>query len=956
MEQLVLWANLQFFNIRGLYSNLNSVHHHLQSVAPHALFLTETQISNPLSLSRLNFPGYLLYSSFRPKAGVCAFVRSDIPASHLSHMDLSDPFFQLIWLKLNLPSLSKFICCLYRSPNSNSHSALFDHLSKSIESILQSSPSSEIIILGDFNVHNTSWLKHSSSTDAAGSEAEVFSILNDLTQLVTSPTRIPDRPGDHPNTLDLFLTNKPSIYSSTFISAPLGSSDHCIVSVEHPYSRFKSLTQANSSVWKYNKADWDALRSFYSSFPWNDVCFSSDVSSSAQSVSEIITLGMSLFIPHSLRPGRKSSPKWFDHACSAAVSEKNRCFRIWSSSPSPDTRSAYIDARNRCSSTISKAKSSFNSKLATKLSNCPTGSRSFWSLAKSISSNFAESSFPPLVNTDGSISSQPKEKADTFASLFASNSNLNDSGHSVPFYPPPSLIMPSFKFFTRSVRQELCHLEADKAVGPDGIPAIVLKMCAPELAPILSRLYNLSLTSGVCPASWKTAHVFPIPKKGDRSNPSNYRPIAITSILCKVMESLINKKLLHFFESSSSLSDHQYGFRKARSTGDLLAYVTHIWSSALESFGESRVIALDISKAFDRVWHANLLAKLKSFGVNASVCSWIHSFLSDRSIAARIDGALSDNFSINSGVPQGSVISPILFLVYINDLLNSTSNLIHSFADDSTLHSTMHYSSQKDCHSLTNDRSSMAQSLNSDLSTIQSWGSVNLVSFNHSKTQTLTISKKHSQPSDSLSLNGSALSSSHSIHMLGLHISNNLSWKEHIKSIAKSASRKLCFLYRSKRLFTPAQLLTLYKAQIRPILEYCCHIWGGASSSTLSVLDKIQEKAVRLIGDSSLTSNLQSLSHRRSVACLSLFYRYFHGMCSSELSSIVPERQTFSRTTRLSSTAHPFTVRTPRCRTNIFASSFIPRTVALWNKLPASCFPDTPNVNTFKSRVNRLAL
>ena len=195
--------------------------------------------------------------------------------------------------------------------------------------------------------------------------------------------------------------------------------------------------------------------------------------------------------------------------------------------------------------------------------------------------------------------------------------------------------------------------------------------------------YNL----GIFPSSWKLAHIFPIPKNGDKSDPSNYRPIAITSLISKTMETIITKQLLAFLETNSLLSNHQYGFRQARSTGDLLAYAVHAWSSALESYGESRVISLDISKAFDRVWHKGLLAKLPMYGLHHTLIKWISSFLSGRSIAIRVDGYLSNPHSINSGVPQGSVISPVLFILFINYLLSSISPSIFSFADDTYLSS-----------------------------------------------------------------------------------------------------------------------------------------------------------------------------------------------------------------------------------------------------------------------------
>ena len=242
--------------------------------------------------------------------------------------------------------------------------------------------------------------------------------------------------------------------------------------------------------------------------------------------------------------------------------------------------------------------------------------------------------------------------------------------------------MSPIKFSTRKVRKVLLGVNISKSKGPDGIPAIVIKSCTSELAPVLNKLFQLSYNLGIFPCSWKLAHSFPIPPKVDKSNPSNYCPIAIASLISKTKGTIITIQLLAFLETNNLLSEHQYRFRQSRSTGDLLAYAVHAWSSTLESYGESRGISLDISKAFDRVWHKGLLAKLPMFGLQYTFIKWISSFLSDRPIAIRVDDYLSNPHSINSGVPQGSVIFPVLFILFINDQLSSTSSSIFSFADD----------------------------------------------------------------------------------------------------------------------------------------------------------------------------------------------------------------------------------------------------------------------------------
>ena len=359
---------------------------------------------------------------------------------------------------------------------------------------------------------------------------------------------------------------------------------------------------------------------------------------------------------------------------------------------------------------------------------------------------------------------------------------------------------------------------------------------------------------------------------------NNYRPISLVSVVSKVMEKAINIEILKYLESNKIISDRQYGFRQQRSTGDLLAYVTNIWNSTLEKHGESRVVALDISKAFDRVWHPALINKISAYGLPPGLCRLLTSFLDGRTLQVVVDGISSETFPINAGVPQGSVLSPTLFLIHINDLLASTSNPIYSYADDSNLVST--FSSNRPLSSADSEqlRSQQTESINRDIGIILEWGSRNLVDFNAGKTQAAVFSRKVSRGNENnIIMDGKTLSSTSTLSILGVNVSTNFSWHDHVRAIAKSASRKLGFLFRAKKYFTPHQLLTLYKAQVRPTIEYCSHIWSSAPKHTLALLESIQKRAIRLVGDERLTETLQPLEHRRLVRDLSLFYRYYHG-------------------------------------------------------------------------------
>ena len=205
-------------------------------------------------------------------------------------------------------------------------------------------------------------------------------------------------------------------------------------------------------------------------------------------------------------------------------------------------------------------------------------------------------------------------------------------------------------------------------------------------------------------------------------------------------------------------------------------------------------------------------------------------------------------------------------------------------------------------------------------------------------------------------MNGHKLDTSSSITQLGLSVLSILTWKPHINSIAKHASQKLGFLSRARGYFSPSQLLTIYRSQIRPSLEYCSHVWGGAPKSSLHLLDRVQSKAIRLTKNPNLTNSLQSLSHRRLIANLSIFYLYFHEHCSQEIRNIIPDPVSHVPATRSSIHSHPFQVTLPNPLTLAHQSPFIPRTSHLWNSLPPITFPESYKLSFFKCNINKLDL
>ncbi|KAJ0180804.1 hypothetical protein K1T71_004208 [Dendrolimus kikuchii] len=540
-------------NIRGLHSNLVSVHHHLETEKPHLLFLSETQIGPPSNVAYLSYPGFTLEHNFKARAGVCMYARDDICYRRLRNLE--DPSFSTLWALVDTGLEKILYACVYRSHSGDRETTrLTEHLSEAAEAGQRKYPTAKMVILGDFNAHHQEWLFPYQITDHAGRETRKLAIALNLNQLVHGATRIPDVEGHTANCLDLLLTNDPDRYSVS-ITSPLGTSDHCLVKAVSVYSPPEPSCNSSRRIWRYKAADWDEMRSFFASYPWQSICFSStDSSACAEAVIDVIRQGMEYYIPYSDSCMSNKAQPWFSAECRRAEVLKHQAYLSWvdarrSKALDQSTKKkAFNKAAKSCKKVLQTARFNHIGRIGSKLAKYPTGSKAFWSLAKSVESNFCRPSLPPLLRADGSLAHSSEDKANLFASLFAENSRLDSNNATPPQLARCETTMSEIRIRQTEVRRTLRSLDVNKASGPDGIPAIVLKTCAPELTPVLTRLFRLSLSTGIVPRSWKLANVQPVPKKGSRADPANYRPISVTSILCKSMERVLNDRLLAYLE------------------------------------------------------------------------------------------------------------------------------------------------------------------------------------------------------------------------------------------------------------------------------------------------------------------------------------------------------------------------------------------------------------------------
>ena len=937
---------LAFTNIRGLRSNFSDVQSFLYDSSPDFFALCETNLNSSILDDDFSVSGYLPIirkDSSTCMHGLAVYVRDNLPISREATLENPDePYFMCF--RLSLLHSTSYLYFLYRSPSSQNCSVI-DSISSSIDSALSKHPSADIFVFGDFNAHHSEWLPHSPSTDAAGINALNFAISQNLTQTVDFPTRFPDRDDQSPSLLDLFLSSNPDICMTSPRSS-LGNSDHCIVWLDIALcSKSAQESPFHRTLFSYEKGDWDSFRDFIRDAPWNEV-FSLNGDECAAEFASWIQAGIESFVPSRKFQMKPHSSPWFSPACSAALAHRNHFFHIYQREKSMESKQDFKAARNKCKRVIETAKSEYIQRTHDRLGSQKLGSRDFWRIYNNVL-NKGKSSVPPLFHGPEVLTTS-KDKADLFARQFSTNSTLDDTGHPLPEFDartPNSLT--SLRVTVRMVAEVIAKLDPSKATGPDGIPVVVLQRCSPELAPLLSKLFNKLLSESCFPSCWKSASVVPVYKNsGERSDPRNYRPISLLPVISKVFESIINVAMVRLLDSSGLFSDFQYGFRSSRSTADILTVISERFYRTLNSCGEARTIALDISKAFDKVWHAGLIQKLQGYGLSGPFLDIIKSFLLNRRIKVVLDGQKSKSYDINAGVPQGSVLGPTLFLLFINDLPDHIVSKIAIYADDTTVYS---------CHDKTNslfDKVEHAAFLEDDLRTIVEWGNEWLVTFNADKTKLLSINRYRQPILPSIAMGGVDLPESDSIRLLGLTLSKDLSWNKYVQLIATSAAKKVGSLFRARKMLTPESILYLYKATIRPCIEYCCHLWAGASGECLNLLDRIQDRVINMVGPL-LSSRLVPLAHRRNISSLCLFYKYFHGHCSDELSGLVPCVKSFERVTRFSSHTHSFFVELPVCHKSFYSSSFFPRTAALWNSLPSSCFPPTYDLQSFKLSVNQ---
>ena len=575
------------------------------------------------------------------------------------------------------------------------------------------------------------------------------------------------------------------------------------------------------------------------------------------------------------------------------------------------------------------------------------GSKSWWRLVKSyLKTHSGSPKLFPQIKHNNIAYENPTDIANVLNDYFVGQALVENPDKDLPNIPQQSESIDSIILTQTEIRDQLLSVDVSKANGPDNISNKFIKLIAPSLTYPLTILFNRSLSLSLFPQTWKKANVMPIHKKGSVNLCSNYRPIALTSCLSKIFERCVFKHVYNFFLDHNVISVLQSGFKPGDSTAFQLIDIYNTILQAIDNGKEVRAVFCDISKAFDRVWHSGLLAKLNSCGIRGKLLAWFNSYLSDRSQTVVINGFHSVSKPVLAGVPQGSVLGPLLFLVYINDLTTGITSNIRLFADDTSLFIVIE------------DARIASDVINNDLRIISQWANDWQVKFSPEKTEAMLFTRKQ-VPSTKfdLKLNEIIISEVEQHKHLGVLFQSNCSWHSHVKQIATKVGPLINCLRSLKYRLTRRSLELLYKSYILPIFDYCDHVWANCTQEQERNLEKLNLDAIRTIcGSVRGTSHeklyqetgLCPLAERRKQHKLCIFYKMVHGLTPNYLSVQIPN--TVYQANRYNLRNANNLQQTPS-KTELHKNIFFPSTIKAWNELDED-IKMADNITKFKSMIN----
>ena len=905
--------------------------------------LCETSLNDTIEVPENILPGFKYHPCNHPdgnkSGGVGIFYKESLPIRIRD--DLS--FEECIVSELIFGCKRIFFTVLYRNPVNKASSPEFNKFLENLENLyhkIKLEKPYTMLFSGDFNAHSQAWYSEG-DTNAEGILLDnLFSNLN-LTQLISEPTHF-FRDDCNPSCIDLLITDQPNIVLNSGVRPSLDPTVKHQITFCKINFKIPPLPNHFRKLWHFSRADVNLIRRAISEFPWEAHLRryfnpNHQVNLLNQSILNI----MSNFVPNEVKKVCPQQPEWLNRSVKNLLRKQNKLFRKYKKNGYQNADKVNLDqVRTECCEAIKNAKEKHLKELGTKLANPTTGQKMYWKILNKFLNKCKVSRIPPLFVQDKFIT-DCKEKASIFNEFFSSQCTpiLNDSQLPALNVHTNSRIS-SFEITHNEINEIISGMNINKAHGPDNISVNMVKLCGEHLCVPLKIIFDNILKTGIFPDQWKEANVTPVHKKNDKQLIANYRPISLLPILAKVFERIIFKNLYNYLNSNNLITNNQSGFRPGDSVVNQLLSIVHDIAFEDKNCLEVRSIFLDMSKAFDKVWHEGLIFKLKQNGVEGNLMALFQNYLTNRKQRVVINGSESTWGDIKAGVPQGSVLGPLLFLIYINDLEVDIKSSVKFFADDTSI------------FSIVRDPTVSAEELNHDLGLINRWANQWKMSFNPDPTkqaeEILFSYKRKSPDHPPIYFNNIEVKRVSDHKHLGLVLDSKLSFVKHINEKIAIARKGIGVIKHLAPYIPLKSRDQIYKMHVRPHLDYCDIIFHVPaiqsefdSSLTLNyqmnALERTQYQAALAVSGAWKGTNRdkiyeelgwETLDLRRFFRRLTQFYKIMNNLTPEYLKIPIPTQQCHLFGYRSSNALYPI-----MCRTDGYRKSFFPDSVCSWNEI-----------------------
>ena len=778
---------------------------------------------------------------------------------------------------MKIESLNLILCVVYRQPNDlvGAHRSTADEFKDFLEKFDQEvtnlpSPTPNILLAGDFNLPHAVWPSGEPKSGATPDERRMLELLSDFCSqnfLIQITDQATHKAG---NVLDLMLTNSSDSFPQieAIPTAPISS--HYLVRAttvfSSPNPQPADDRQSKSSFDRVNMfsedTDWQQIKASLDHTDWTQIFENQTVTQMTDKFTSICESLAWAYAPRRAKStGKKSHIPRHRHIL---MRKRTRVRKQFHSKLLPDKRNlimtklAHIERQLQDSY---RSQEDYDERRA--VEKIKSNSKYFYTYAKKRAKLFVP--IGPLANDEGKLVSNSAGMAEILSNQYRKVFS-RPAPITLNLLNQPQNSISDISFNERSIVRAIDELSNNSAPGEDRFPAVFLKSCKHQLAKPLYLIWRRSLDCGEIPQMLKQSTITPIHKGGSRKEAKNYRLVALTSHLIKIFEKVIRSHIVDFIESNSLLNPNQHGFRAGHSClSQLLQHHDKI-TSMLEEGWNVDVVYLDFAKAFDKVDLGITLQKLHNMGITGKVFTWIQAFLRDRQQCVVVGGKKSEFVPVPSGVPQGSVIGPLLFLILLTDIDSSVDfSSVSSFADDTRI-----LSGIRDMDDVAN--------LQADLDAIFTWATRNNATFNSEKFECLRYGRNESIKEDTnyLSNTGTTIQHKDCVKDLGVTVSHDATFTKHIREITSSANLKCGWILRTFKTRDRLLLLTLWKSLVVPILDYCCQLWSPNSPGVIQGLENVQKNYLNKIAG---MSDLDYWEQLRSLNLLSLQRRRERYIC-----------------------------------------------------------------------------